>query len=117
MSEILEDFDLERERVTNDALKEIAKETCKILRQTSPKSKESKRSGRYARGWRYKWEYNEVVVYNQTDWQLTHLLADGHRIFNRYGGPFGSTSGNRHIDNAAEWGGKELPVRISRGLK
>lgn len=101
----------ERSRVS------VAKDTAKQLRQTSPKQQASPRSGRYARGWRYTDDGDNSYVYNQTDWQLTHLLADGHQIFNRFGGSFGSTNADSHIDDAEAFAQRELPIRVSRGLK
>lgn len=110
-----------REEVYQDAkksVKSVSSDTAKMLRQTSPKSSGSLRAGQYARGWTSRVEDKEGVVYNQTDWQLTHLLADGHRKFNRFGGPYSGTArSNDHIDKASEWAGNELPIRFSRGLK
>ena len=114
---IIDDLTDDVHKVAEESKKAVGKETTKMLRSTSPRSDSATRRGRYAKGWRWREEYGEVVVYNQTDWQLTHLLADGHKIYNRFGGPFGDTSANSHIDDAAAFAGRELPLRISRGLK
>lgn len=118
MTDILDDLYVETKRVNESAIKAEAKATASELRRTSPKQKGGLRSGRYARGWRWKDEgYGSAYVYNATDWQLTHLLEDGHRVFNRFGGPYGSVGGDGHITNAENHAAERLPVRISRGLK
>lgn len=76
----------ELEPIAND----IANKASDKLKQTSPKSTGKKRSGRYAKGWRVKKQYSKraqawsYVVYNKTDYQLTHLLEKGHAM--RQGG-------------------------------
>ena len=117
MRDILDDYYVEVKQETETAFKQVAKETTSYLRSISPKQSGSPRSGRYARGWRWSWEYGETIIYNQTDWQLTHLLEDGHAIKNRFGGPFGHYGGVKHILKAEERAGEQLPIRISRGLK
>lgn len=70
---------------------------CKdIIKQNSPK-----RTGKYQDGWvaqadtDYLGNYS-VVVWNETSWQLTHLLENGHAIVNKKGGT-GWASGKPHI--------------------
>lgn len=109
----------------NVAMNIAAKEGAKFLRSTSPVSKESPRRGRYAKGWRYSSEggagrTGEVYIYNQTDWQLTHLLEDGHSIKNRFSGDrvIGSAGGTKHIAIAEGYVESllERKLRVSRGL-
>lgn len=62
----------------NEAVKDVAKETTKKLKTTSPK-----RTGDYRKGWSVKNTSSKatetvVTVYNRTDYQLTHLLEHGH---------------------------------------
>ena len=62
-----------------ETLDQVGKETVKQLKATSPRG----RSGRYAKGWRVKkvkqeGRRYEVIVHNKTDYQLTHLLENGH---------------------------------------
>lgn len=106
------------------AMKIAGKEGAAYLKNTSPVSKNGRRKGRYARGWRFAFEDSagrkgDTYIYNQTDWQLTHLLEDGHQTFNRYGGPFGDgAKGDHHISNAEGYvyGILDRNLRISRGL-
>lgn len=117
MGDILDDISDDIKKTNNEALKETGKKVTKILMETSPKQAYGKTAGRYARGWRYKWSDGEVVVYNATDWQLTHLLEDGHFVVNRYGETGARTRAIKHILPASEEGGEFYHVRVSRGLK
>lgn len=119
LSDIFDDVYTEVKNATEKAFLEEAKDTTKYLRQTSPKQKGGSRAGKYARGWRYSYEYGLAYVYNQTDWQLTHLLNDGHNVKNRWGGDrvLGHYAGDGHITEAEQRAQQQLPLRISRGLK
>lgn len=60
----------------------VGKDCAKKLRKISPK-RHGKNGGRYAKGWRVKKDAESpytvsVVVHNETDYQLTHLLENGH---------------------------------------
>lgn len=111
MQELLDEFSQEVQDVTDDAIRKTAAEAVEKLRNTSPKA-----SGTYAKGWAVKatgtWAR---VVYNKTDWQLTHLLENGHVAANQYG-TYGRVAAIKHIAPVEEWAADELPVRISRGL-
>lgn len=116
-------LDLERKEikeVTERTMQETAEEAALKLKESSPKAKSKKggrSKGKYARGWRAKDEGDGWVVFNATDWQLTHLLNDGHEIFNRFGGSYGRVNGDNHIGKVEEWAKNEFPIRVSRGLK
>ena len=123
---ILQEIKMDAIKGTREAIAEASKKGALLLRQTSPVDENGKRSGKYARGWRssvesYAGYSTEAYIYNKTDWQLTHLLENGHEIKNRFGGPFGSVGGVKHILNAENEVFaillREIPVRISRGLK
>ena len=66
----------------NEAIKETASDTVKELKSSSPEG----RSGRYAKGWTVKVRdtniggISSLSVCNRTDYQLTHLLENGHVI-------------------------------------
>ena len=111
MQELLDDYVEEVQTVTNESIDETAAEACEKLRNTSPKGA----TGRYAKGWAVKKDGDGRVVYNKTDYQLTHLLENGHAIVNQYG-TFGRVAPIKHIKPVEEWAQTELPIRISRGL-
>ena len=73
-----------------------SKGCCEIIKDNSPKKR-----GKYAKGWVAKADTDylgnySVVVENETDWQLTHLLENGHIIANKKGG-VGWASPKPHI--------------------
>lgn len=116
MKNILDLEKKEVKEVTERSMKEVAGESVDKLKATSPKA-HTKKGGRYARGWRTKTEGEEVIVYNATDWQLTHLLENGHNVVNRFGDTGARANPVVHIKPVEEWAKNEFPIRISRGLK
>lgn len=79
LTEYREDIQEDVEEVTDKVTKEARDE----LKQTSPKGYR----GRYCKGWavklqkKHKLRY-EKVIWNKTDYQLTHLLEFGHATRN-----------------------------------
>lgn len=71
-------------------LKKYGKKTVDILHDTSPRSGRPGRKTPYKDGWIYEdRQYrtgDRVIIWNKTNWQLTHLLENGHFITNRTGG-------------------------------
>lgn len=83
MKEILEEYNKRVKNASRVAIQRVGRESVKKLRNTSPK-----KTGSYASGWRVKKlvERNgvtDVVVHNATDYQLTHLLENGHIVRNK----------------------------------
>lgn len=83
------------------------------LKSTSPKD-----TGDYSRGWRKKKAYESntdirLQVHNATDYQLTHLLEDGHALVNG-----GFVPGRPHIgpaaDNAAALLEKDVKLKVGK---
>jgi hypothetical protein len=108
----------EYQQEVTDGLKESVKQAGKVcvkeLKKTSPQH-----TGDYAKGWRSTVAYESdsdirVQVHNKTNYQLTHLLEDGHA---KAGG--GRVEGKPHIgpaaDNAAKTLEKDVQIRV--GLK
>lgn len=93
----------------------VAKETVQTLKNTSPK-----KTGDYAKGWKVSKKKikgsTTIVVHNATDYQLTHLLENGHLIKNAKG-EYGRTRPIKHIAPAAERAADELPRKVSEDLK
>lgn len=116
MDKILEAYNERVQNVSRVAVQRVGRESVKKLRSTSPK-----RSGSYAKGWRLKTlkmsgNVTDVVVNNATDYQLTHLLENGHVVVNAKG-TFGRAPAHPHIKPVEEWANNELPAEIERELK
>lgn len=83
----LEDYNVEVVRVTNESIKETAKEAAKMLKNGGPYKN---RTGAYAKDWtaRQREKTKSVIqvqgytVYNKNHFQLTHLLEHGHQSRN-----------------------------------
>ncbi len=115
MAEILDSYSTEVRRAASNAQDKIAKEAVQKLRNTSPK-----KTGDYAKGWAVKREKGRngipvVTVHNKTDYQLTHLLENGHVVRNAKG-EYGRYNGVKHIAPVEEWAQSELPAEIEREL-
>ncbi|MBG9567564.1 HK97 gp10 family phage protein [Brevibacillus agri] len=84
------------------ATDEVTKEAVKELQQTSPKL-----TGDYAKGWTRRKGDKGIVVYNKTDYRLTHLLEHGHA---KAGG--GRVAARPHIRQVEEKAVREFVRRI-----
>ena len=64
------------------------------------------RTGKYNKGWRVKTEkgrgYVNCIIHNATNYQLTHLLENGHRIVGRDGRIKGNAKKFIHIKPVEE---------------
>ena len=123
MKEVLEEYSKEVARATNNSIDVVAKEAVRKLRNTSPKRSGPKHTRKYAEGWglernksRQNRRINEVVVRNKTNYQLTHLLENGHVIRNGKG-EYGRYNGIKHIAPVEDWAADELPREVERELE
>jgi hypothetical protein len=73
IAKILSQYSQDVEEGLEKAKEDVAKVAVARLKKNSPR-----RTGRYARGWRTKRVGTAQVIYNATDYQLTHLLEHGH---------------------------------------
>ena len=87
----------------------VAKETVTKIRNASPRL-----TGSYARGWRVSKRGGGLVVHNATDYQLTHLLENGHVIRNKYG-EYGRVPAYKHIGPAEQRGIVKFENLIEEG--
>lgn len=115
LTNILNEYDEHVQSVTNASIKRVARDSVNRLKATSPK-----RKGEYARGWALKNTSRgksvvSITVYNRT-YQLTHLLENGHRTFNKWGGPYKPAGAHKHIEPVEKWANAELPALIERSL-
>lgn len=111
MTELLDEIDKDIEQSAKTNIQVVAKESVVKLRNTSPV-----KTGSYAKGWGTKKQGDmDVIVHNRTDYQLTHLLENGHVIRNKKG-TYGRTRGIKHIEPVEEWAVDELPRRIMEDI-
>lgn len=70
-------------------IKKYGTKTAQELQKVSPKSNRPNRKTPYSKGWideAFDISHgNRVIVWNKTNWQLTHLLENGHFITNKEG--------------------------------
>lgn len=110
--ELLDEYGEEIRSDLSASITETSNDTLKNLKSVSPVL-----TGSYKKGWRKKmqttrWGSISVVVYNETDWQLTHLLNDGHA---KRGG--GRVPGDGHIDRASEYASDLLVKKVEEKLE
>lgn len=77
IAKVLQTYTSEVTNGLEDAKNKVTKRAVKQLKASSPKL-----TGSYTRGWRVKRVGTAFVVYNATDYQLTHLLEYGHAKVN-----------------------------------
>lgn len=96
ITQALSEYTTEVEEGLEEAKLESAKQTVKNIKQ-NVESAGFVLTGDYKKGWTKKKTRNGYVVYNRTDYQLTHLLEYGHA---KRGG--GRVPGKPHIRPAEE---------------
>ena len=92
-------------------VKQVAKECRDEIKRNSPRL-----TGDYAKGWRTETNFESredirITVHNKTDYQLTHLLEDGHA--GRGGTSKGAAPPYPHIGPAEENAAKKLEERVT----
>lgn len=111
MKELLDEVNEDVQDSAKKNINLVAKESVQKLKNTSPV-----KTGSYAKGWGTKKQGDmDVIVHNRTDYQLTHLLENGHVIRNKKG-TYGRTRGIKHIEPVEEWAVDELPRRIMEDI-
>lgn len=115
---ILREYASDVEKVMLEAEDEVAEEAVKKLKKTSPKKAKGKNAGHYAKSWtidrKSKKQYAQTIIHNK-DYQLTHLLENGHEIV-RNGKVVGHAKAQEHIKPVEEWVKKEMVERIEAKL-
>ena len=107
MAELLDEINKDVEKSAKTNIQRVAKESVQKLKNTSPV-----KTGSYASGWGTKKQGDmDIVVHNRTDYQLTHLLENGHIIRNKKG-TYGRAPAHKHIKPVEDWAIDELPRRI-----
>lgn len=97
-----------------DAIRSGAAAARTFLRGNSPKQ-----TGDYARDWACEYSdrdgHHEAIVMNRHHYQITHLLEDGHKIRNQYGGPYGTmgpAQPEHHIELASKRGEEAINKKL-----
>ena len=84
VTQILKEYGNVSKKQVNEIAKNVAQRGAQKLRLTTTGEFKNV-TGDYRRGWRAKKVKGKWIVHNITDYQLTHLLEDGH---NRKGKPY-----------------------------
>lgn len=110
LADILDKVEDAVKKAALEGLEETAKQARKKLKETSPKL-----TGDYQKGWRVKRVQNgritDIVVHNATDYQLTHLLENGHAKKNG-----GFVKPRKHIKPVEEWAQQEAVRKVMEEL-
>lgn len=116
MEVILDDYPEEVKAATYEAMDKVSEQAVQMLKEKSPKGK--KNGGRYAAGWTYEKRLDYNVIYNATDYQLTHLLEYGHVVEPppTHPGKKSRVEGKPHIADVEQWANEEFQKEVERIL-
>ena len=108
--EELENYSQEKTDGLKALIKKSAKECCKEIKKNSPK-----RSGKYKKGWRVRVDFESredirTTVHNKTNYQITHLLENGHA--GKGGTSKGAAPAHPHIRPAEEHTAEKLKREV-----
>ena len=113
VKELLDQYNKDFAALAQKASKEAADETARDIREAATAMF---RDGPYAKGWRATKKDGGWIVHNATDYQLTHLLENGHVIRNKYG-EYGRTPAYKHIGPAEQRGIVRFEELIEEGIE
>lgn len=112
IQQMLHDIPQKVDNVIDEAAAKVSKEAVKTLKATSPKREGG---GRYAKGWTTKKVGKQTVVYNKTDYQLTHLLEKGHDVV-AHGKKVGHFDGIPHIAPVEQEVIERMTEEVEKGI-
>ena len=125
INDILDDIHTVLQDDYEGAAKEISQECVQRLKAVKWKTSTGKN---YSATWTLKRDKHSGghlgtwIVHNSKNYQLTHLLENGHVIKNKYGkqqrrnGGGDSTDSHKHIEPVYEWAQQELVHQIEMKL-
>lgn len=113
IQQMLHDIPQKVDNVIDEAAEKVSKEAVKTLRATSPKRPGG---GRYAKGWATKKVGKQIVIHNKTDYQLTHLLENGHDIVS-HGRKVGHYGGQKHIAPVEKEVIEKMTEEVEKGIE
>ncbi len=96
------------------AAENVAKESVKKLKKTSPNNKRTK-GKKYKNGWKNKKTSEGMTVYNE-QYQLTHLLENGHDVVIN-GEVREHADAHVHIAPVEAWAQDEFPEEFKRQVE
>lgn len=107
IAKALSEYTNDIEKGLEKAKIKVARNTVKTLKSTSPI-----KTGSYAKGWTVKQIGTARVIHNKTDYQLTHLLENGHA---KKGG--GRVAAKVHIKPAEEKAIREYETAVRKEIQ
>lgn len=113
IQQMLHDIPQKVDNVIDEAAEKVSKEAVKTLKATSPKRPGG---GRYAKGWATKKVGKQIVIHNKTDYQLTHLLENGHDIVS-HGRKVGHYGGQKHIAPVEQEVIENMTKEVEKGIE
>ena len=116
IGEMLQQYGVDVVRAMEASIDEVARESVKKLRASSPRSK-GPNAGQYAKGWTVTFERGRLrkgaTIHGESGtYQLAHLLEHGHAL--RQGG---RTNEQIHIEPVEKWAIDEVHERTVRRLE
>lgn len=114
LQSIFSTFEHHVNTAVDTAAENVAKESVKKLKKTSPNNKRTK-GKKYKNGWKYKKTSEGMTVYNE-QYQLTHLLENGHDIIIN-GEVRGHAAAQQHIAPVEAWAQEEFPEEFKRQVE
>lgn len=114
LQSIFSTFEHHVNTAVDTAADKVANEAVKKLKKTSPNNKRTK-GKKYKNGWKHKKTSEGVTVYNE-QYQLTHLLENGHDIVIN-GEVRGHAAAHEHIAPVEAWAQDEFPEEFKRQVE
>ena len=119
INDILDDIHTVLQDDYEGAAKEISQECVQRLKAVKWKTNTGKR---YSATWTLKRDKHSGghlgtwIVHNSKNYQLMHLLENGHIVVNKHG-VVGRASAHKHIEPVYEWAQEELVHQIEMKLE
>lgn len=118
VQKILDDLPKEADEAIDNATDTVSKKAVEDLKATSPvKKSKGGTPGAYRDGWGVKKTKGQTIVYNKTNYQLTHLLEYGHELVIHGTATGKYTKAQPHIKKVEEMVQEEFPKEFEEELK